>query len=104
LQGGLEPHISASDREMAEFLPRMCMIAFEMMVELYNDRMIANGTEFKAKTNWVQNNDLQEAYEKVFDGEDVGFLDKLFGDNSKIASLEFSETLLKKHYVYLQPH
>lgn len=58
LQTGLEPHISASDRELAEFVPRMCMICFEMMVELYNDRMIENGTEFKAKTSWVQNNDL----------------------------------------------
>ena len=45
-----------------------------------------------------------EAYQRVLDDEDIGFIEKLYGFKTRMSSEEFEEALAKDHYYFLQPH
>ena len=47
---------------------------------------------------------VNEACMSVYDTEDIGFVDKLFGVKSRISQEEFLMSMFEDQYCFLQPY
>ena len=47
---------------------------------------------------------LDEACRLVLSDDDIGFVEKVFGFQTRVSSQVFSQSLIESHYCFLQPH
>ena len=105
LQPGLDDHIACTDRDLEAFIPMMGRICYEALINCYNQEHESMGSD-KACPDLIPNdlNMLDEACKRVLADEDIGFVEKVFGFQTRISCEVFSQTLSKDHYNFLQPH
>lgn len=69
-QMDLLPTLSAGDKELKEYFPKLCEISYEMMIAVYND---CNPQD--AHPELLQTDDYSDIYEQLFDEDETGYLD-----------------------------
>ena len=86
LQPGLEEQISCQDRDLEVFVPVMGRICYEAVICCFNqeqDNLLSN----QARPELVPFDKielLENACKSVLDDEDIGFLEKIFGYQTRI--------------------
>ena len=82
LQPGLEEQISCEDRDLEVFVPLMGRICYEAIINCFNTEEESKGGT-QARRDLIPENDrlslLDDACKAVFNDEDIGFLEKIFG-------------------------
>ena len=61
----------------------------------------------QCKDEWLPEEDMalvDEACKSIYDEEDIGFLDVVFGVQSWKDQEDFNQDLFDHHYRFLQPH
>ena len=74
----LQPFLSSKDSELEEYIPKLMQISYDLMIRMYN---IDNPD--KAQKDLLKEN-LDDIYYSVFQDDDVGYLDLVFNDDSKL--------------------
>lgn len=70
-QNELNPSISATDKELKMYTPKLFEISYEMMINLFND-----SNPESAKAEWISK-DCQQIYLDLFEK----YLDEVYGEN-----------------------
>jgi hypothetical protein len=100
VQVNLEGFLSPEDNEIAEFMPIMAKISYEVMIKLYNRHMIRGGGECQARLQWIPDDqeELEEAYSEILERDDIGLKDKVFTVNAKLSKDQFVQKMIKDAY------
>ena len=86
LQPGLEEQISCQDRDIEVFVPVMGRICYEAIICCYNQEQENLGTN-KGRPDLVPMDKieiLEQACKSVLEDVDIGFLEKIFGFQTRI--------------------
>ena len=86
----------------------MGRICYEAIINCYNQEHEAQGSD-KARPDLIPNNDkihlLDEACKSVLTDDDIGFLEKVFGVQTRLSYALFKQTLMTPAAkLFLQPH
>ena len=87
LQPGMEDTISAGDKEIERFLPLMGFICYKALISLYNQEHRDAGNDLQCKDEWLPSDEMEivdQACSSIYEEEDVGFLDQVFGVHTRI--------------------
>ena len=99
---GLEDQISCGDKDLEHAFQMMGKISYGAILKTYNEEHEANGSDLTRYDLVPENIDLMnEAYKKVLREEDTGFLDQVFGYNTRLEFKTFTESVLNQHYNFL---
>ena len=95
----LNPHISATDKEMKDYFPKLLEISYEVMIRHFNTE-----SADLAMPDWLKpREEMAEIYLSLLENEteESGFIDKIFGHDSKIENDKFIEKMNGDFAYYL---
>ena len=104
LQPGLDDQISACDLDIERLLPLMGFICYKAIISQYNQEHREAGNHMQCKDEWLPEEDMElvdEACKSIYDEEDIGFLDVVFGVQSRKDQEDFNQDLFDHHYRFL---
>lgn len=80
----LDEHLSSSDKEMVEYVPKLFEIAYTMMLDVYNDIHPEEPLDLRKDIATEK-----QAFDELLNEADTGYLDKLFLRSSRLPNEEF---------------
>ena len=87
----LDPQISAGDKELKDYCKKLLDISYRLSIKVYNQFHPE-----QPKKEWIEVNDWQTLYDDIFENDDDGFLEKIFGSQSKLETEIFLKKLSKE--------
>ena len=85
----------------------MGRICYEAIINCFNMEEEAKGGA-NARPDLIPDNDqlflLDDACKAVLQDEDIGFLEKIFGFQTRVSASVFIHSLQKDNYSFMQPH